>query len=143
LPISIVRGENEEQQHKGEKVMKNGTREIEQKGSFRIIEQLDKYFDTDNLKGDVFNPDCIAEMHDTEMTVEKLKAEEIAFENEVEQLGVYGYVLEKWNPEVGAGWEVVDSCWGFIGQYEEKADSKFNHYIVAELRSKMTEGGNV
>jgi hypothetical protein len=49
----------------------------------------------------------------------------------------YGYVLEKWNPEPGKGFEEVDSCFGFVGQYSPKDSSGlFDHYIVNELKEK-------
>ena len=108
---------------------------FEDKG-FRVIELQDENADMDNLKGDCFNPKHIVEMHSEGMTVEQLKTEEREFEELVGREGVFGYVLEKWNSEVGKGWEHVDSCWGFVGQYTP-TEQTFNHYIVDELKSQI------
>ena len=54
---------------------------------------------------------------------------------------MYGYVLERWNPEIGEGWEPVDSCFGFVGRYSLEND----HYIVEELSAqakKLVKEGN-
>lgn len=102
---------------------------------FRITEIQDESFDIENLKGDLFNPDLIKEMG-YKGTVHELKCDEIEFIELVYREGVYGYVLERWNPEPGIGWEHVDSCWGFIGQYSE-TEEKFKHYIVDELKGQI------
>ncbi len=98
---------------------------LELKG-FRVIEELDHQFDIDALKGDCFNP-----LYNPDILPEKLKERELEFEDEVIEEGVYGYIFEKWNPSVGKGWEGLDSCWGFIGQYDEKDN---HHYIVEEMK---------
>ena len=72
----------------------------------------------------MFDPDC-----NKGLTVQKLKDQENAFEKQVEEEGVYGYELQRWNKEVNVGWEHVDSCWGFVGQYSLKN----SHYIVSEM----------
>jgi len=102
---------------------------------YRILEYADECADMENLKGDVFNPKV-----NTDIDPEQLKREEHAFEELVNREGVYGYVLERWNPEIGAGYEHVDSCWGFVGQYSE-SDPSFNHYIVDELKSQIPSEG--
>jgi hypothetical protein len=99
-------------------------------GAYRIIEMQDDMYDLEYLKGDQFNPKHFEEFGFAS-TNEQANAER-EFERLVESVGVYGYALERWNPEVGFGWTHVDSCWGFVGQYNETVE-QFNHYIVNEL----------
>lgn len=106
---------------------------IYQKDNFRIIELLDKYYDMENLKGDSYNPKYI-----TEIDVAELKRQEIKFENEVYNNGVYGYELQAWNSEIDQGWTFIDSCWGFVGSYDSKSE-KYNHYIIDELKSQIKQ----
>lgn len=101
---------------------------------FRIVEHLDVHADIEDLKGDVYNFDVCGYTG----TREELRAEEVEFEETVSLEGVYGYVLEKWNPEAGKGYETVDSCWGFIGQYDE-TDERHNHDIVAEMKETIKD----
>lgn len=96
--------------------------------TFRILEVPDFYCDLEDLKGDTFKIECCPEI-----PVEELRRQEIEFESLVEQNGVFGYVLEKWNPKAGIGYENVDSCFGFIGQFDE-TDQNFNHDIVSEFK---------
>jgi len=94
--------------------------------NYRIIEIMDDDLNWDrikDLKGDCYNPEV-----NKDICPEKLKEEEIAFEEKCWDEGLWGYALERWNPEVGAGWEVLDSCWGFVGRYETE-----KHYIFDEL----------
>jgi hypothetical protein len=104
---------------------------IHKQGSFRIIEIPDEYYNLDDAKGDSFcsrtNPNISAEI---------LKEEELKFERLVETEGMFGYVLERWNPEIDVGWEHVDSCWGFVGSYDPK-HKDFNHYIIDEMKGKI------
>lgn len=95
--------------------------------TFRILELQDQCADIENLKGDVYNPKW-----NTEISPETLKREEREFEAQVETQGVYGYILERWDPRPDEGWTHVDSCWGFVGQYDSNS-SIYNHYIVAEM----------
>lgn len=97
---------------------------------YRIVEREDLYFCMKDLKGDTFNP-----VHNHDIDPDKLRDEELLFEAEVYREGVYGYVLERWNPEYNKGWEHADSCWGFVGAYDPKSD-RYNHYIVDELWSR-------
>ena len=101
---------------------------------YRIVEIMDNNFDIENLKGDMFNPKYIKEMHDSKMTIKRLKQEEKEFEDLVNREGVFGYALEKWNPAPNTGWEHVNSCFGFVGQYSPNEEI-FNHYIVDELKA--------
>jgi hypothetical protein len=103
---------------------------IYQKGNYRVVELQDTIYFVDDLKGDT-NPKYV-----DHITPKELKEEELAFERFVEQNGVYGYSLERWNSEIDKGWEHIDSCWGFIGQYNEN-DDQFNHYIVEELKTQI------
>lgn len=83
-----------------------------QQGNYRIIEQQDDYL---SVKDFEFGPETMAL---------------------AEQHGVYGYELQRWNPEIDVGWEHIDSCWGFVGQYSE-TDLTFNHYIVDEMKGQI------
>lgn len=102
--------------------------------SFRILEIADTDYCLDDLKGDLFDFDKSGYTG----TREELREEERQFEEMVSREGVYGYVLERWNPSPGAGYEHVDSCWGFVGQYNPSDRSgTFDHYIVDELRAQI------
>jgi hypothetical protein len=101
-----------------------------QVGPFRIIEVLDETYSLDNLKGDCFNP-----IENPDIDADELKKQELAFEREVDNEGVFGYVLQVWNPEVDAGWEHVDSCFGFVGAFNRESN---NHYIFDELLLTLT-----
>ena len=96
---------------------------IYQLGNFRILELGDSDYCFDNLKGDMYDPS----VH-TDIDKEVLREEEQAFKRMVEREGVYGYVLERWDPNIGCGWEEVDSCWGFVGYHATQG-----HYIVKEF----------
>jgi len=43
--------------------------------------------------------------------------------------GVYGLVVERWNPEVDQGWEHADSIWGIDYSYIEGAVEDYFNYI--------------
>ncbi len=108
-------------------------------GKYRIVEHEDPDMDIENLKGDIYNPKHIVEMHGPEKTIEELEQDEREFEELVNREGVFGYVLEVWNAEPGCGWEHVYSCWGFVGQYSS-SENTFNHYIVDELKGQIPKG---
>lgn len=103
---------------------------------YRIVELVNLDYDIENLKGDCFNPKYIDQMNPG-ITVEQLRAEELVFEEHVASSGVYGYMLERWNPAPGVGWEHLDSCWGFVGPHHHENNS---HYIVDELKSQIPQG---
>lgn len=94
---------------------------------YRIVERFDQCAELEDLKGDTYNPKA-----HPEIPLETLRQEEKDFEDLVEREGVFGYILETWNPEPNHGWEHVDSCWGFVGQYSE-SDPTFKHYIIDEM----------
>lgn len=98
---------------------------------YRILEYVDVDFDLENLKGDCFNPKA-----NPNQDADTLKNEETQFETLVENEGVFGYVLERWNPAPGTGWEHLDSCWGFVGSYNPESTNT-NHYIVEELKATI------
>jgi hypothetical protein len=118
--------------------MKNGRVIFETENKeWRIVEHFDHDADINNLKGDCFD----FERSGYQGTREELAQEERDFEELVDREGVYGYVLERWNPTPGKGYEHVDSCWGFVGQYSESDKSGlFNHYIVEEMKSQIVDG---
>lgn len=107
--------------HKGD----NMSKIVFESGVYRILEILDEFANIDDLKGDCYNPEV-----NSDISPELLEEQEREFEQKCYDEGVFGYILEKWNPEVGQGWEHVDSCFGFIGNYENEG-----HYIVDELAS--------
>lgn len=104
---------------------------IFEQGNYRIVELADTGYDIADLKGNMYNPAAHFDLDQSQ-----LKQEERDFEDLVSRKGVYGYELESWNPAVGAGWEYVDSCWGFVGQYSE-TDEAFKHYIVDEMKQQI------
>lgn len=110
-------------------------RTIFQSGPYRIVEILDTDYDFDDLCGDTYNPKW-----NTESSPETLERERQEFLNEVEIVGVYGYELQVWDFGIDKCWIYVDSCWGFIGQYDANSD-KYNHYIVDELKSQIKKVG--
>jgi antirestriction protein len=106
---------------------------------FRILEVPVDDYRLEDLKGDAFdfktNPETPQNI---------LKQEEEEFEKHVEEVGVYGYQLEQWNSEPGAGWETVDSLYGFVGPYKQ-GDEDQDHYIIEEMKAeikKMQAGGD-
>jgi hypothetical protein len=102
---------------------------------YRIIEVLDLDADLANLKGDCYEP----KLH-PDIDPEELKRQEAEFEDLVGREGVFGYVLERWNPKPGGGYEHIDSCFGFVGQYAPSDRSGlFNHYIVDELKREAAD----
>lgn len=102
--------------------------------SYRIIEHADLDASLEDLKGDCFNHEASGYTG----TREELAQEERDFEDLVNREGVFGYVLERWNPAPGKGYEHVDSCWGFVGQHSPGDRSGlFDHYIVNELKSQI------
>jgi len=104
---------------------------IHMEKDFRIVESLDGTFSLDDLMGDMF-----CEKTNPSLDPAILKKEKDAFIELVESNGVFGYTLEKWNPEIGQGWTHVDSCWGFVGSYQ-KGSKDFEHYIVDELKGQI------
>jgi hypothetical protein len=108
---------------------------IYEQNNYRIVERADEFADLEDLKGEMFTQ----KMH-PDIDAEKLAEEERDFEELVNREGVYGYALERWNAEVNHGWEHVDSCWGFVGSYNE-SEERFKHYIVAELKNQIPNEG--
>lgn len=100
---------------------------IFQKENFRIVEKSDEFYNLDDLKCDVFNIEVNKDICPLVLAEKKQ-----FFEKKVSTMGVYGYILEQWNPSVGVGWEHIDSCHGFIGPFDE-TNKEQNHYIVEEF----------
>lgn len=99
--------------------------------TYRIVEHVDETFMLEDLKGDSFNPQA-----NPDIDPKLLRRDEIKFEKQVEQDGIFGYVLELWNAQPGHGYEQVDSCWGFVGEYD-KGSETYNHYIVDEMKQTI------
>jgi hypothetical protein len=95
---------------------------VRQCGELRVIEVADTDYSLADLKGDVYNRSVNPEIPEKVMA-----KEEREFERQVETEGVYGYVLQRWEPAIDCGWITIDSCYGFVGCYEDQA-----HYIVDE-----------
>lgn len=100
---------------------------IWQENNFRIIEVNDCFWKIEDLKGDCFNQKV-----NSDIDPKQLEKEEISFQNKVNEEGIFGYVLEKWYPEVDTGWTEIDSCYGFVGKYQD-----YNHYIVSEFKNRI------
>lgn len=100
-------------------------------GPFRIIEVIDECTLLEDLKGDCYNPEV-----NPDIDADVLKRDERKFERHVDEFGVFGYVLEQWNPEIDKGWQHVDSCFGFVGQYQDGAED-YDHYIIDELKRQI------
>jgi len=109
-------------------------RVIFEQDNYRIVEHVDADYSLEDLKGDMFD-----HSYHPGFDAESLRDEERHFEELVSREGVYGYELERWNPAVSAGWEHINSCWGFVGQYSE-TDESFKHYIVDEMKQTIAEG---
>jgi hypothetical protein len=72
---------------------------IYEKGAYRIIEVEDLSYDITDLKGDSFNPKYLSD--------DIKKEAENEFRDELEQKGVFGYILQKWN---GKEWIDIDDA---------------------------------
>ena len=98
---------------------------------YRIVEVPDYESNFDDLCGDTFNP-----FVNTDIDPSILFTEQERFKRSVETDGVFGYILEKWNPSPNIGWEHVNSCFGFVGSYN-LGSVENNHYIVAEFIAQV------
>lgn len=99
--------------------------------TFRIIEVNDSSWNLDDLKGDVFNP-----IHNPSVDPKELKRLEKQFESQIDDLGVFGYVLERWDQRPGQGYIEVDSCYGFVGMYLPEIEFQ-DHYIIDEMKQTI------
>lgn len=77
--------------------------------TWRILEHPDTDWVWDNLEGDMFD----VGLHSPAIPEERILREQREFRALVEREGVYGYELQRWDPEPGIGWRHEDSCWGF------------------------------
>ena len=102
---------------------------IFEKKDYRIIEIEDYDTNLEDLKGE-----CYALEVNKSVDKDLLKAEESQFETYFYEKGVFGYVLEKWDPSLGKGWSHIDSCFGFIGDYKTE-----KHYIVDDFKNYIKE----
>lgn len=106
------------------------SRVIHQKGKYRIVEEYDIDTTLQDLAGDCFDP-----LANPGISPKVLAEQYEEFVESVNKKGIYMYTLEVWNPEIGKGWEHIDSCGGFIGQHDFESD----HYIVEEFVDKIRE----
>lgn len=97
---------------------------------YRILQLIDDATTIEDLKGDTYKPE-------TNPTIDPavLRKEEKAFEELCATEGIFGYALERWNSTPNIGYETVDSCFGFVGPYNENN----LHYIVAEYRNTIAK----
>lgn len=83
---------------------------VEQKGSIRLIKEVDDAYNLSDLKGDTY----VVKFH-PEISPEKIRKEELEFEQRVETEGVWFYSLESWDSAIDGGWIHIDSIGGFVG----------------------------
>jgi len=107
-------------------------RTIYTQDDYRIVERIQTDWNWGELMGDVFSPKANPDKNPAE-----LLKEEHDFVAMVEHESVWFYSLEKWNPSVGVGWEIVDQVFSFVGQYVDEIDSPNRHYIVDEFKSTI------
>lgn len=93
---------------------------------WRIVRHVDLHYSMGDLKGGMYDPSV-----NPDIDVEQLRREELAFERDVEMLGVWGLELERWNPEPGIGYENVDGVWGIVGDGED---------IIEEFKEQVNRG---
>lgn len=88
----------------------NSGQVIWRKADHRIKLIDDSWNILDYLNSDDFNYQYTHEANPetSSATLIELKREHI---DRITNTGLYGIVLEKWNPEVDKGWEQVDSIW--------------------------------
>ncbi len=88
----------------------SGGQIIWQKADYRIKLMDDSWNILDYLNSDDFNYQYTHEANPetSSAVLIELKREHI---DRITNTGLYGIVLEKWNPEVDKGWEQVDSIW--------------------------------
>lgn len=103
---------------------------------YRIIENHHLDYLIDDLLGDSYDSEV-----NTDIDPKKLEIEKNAYLKFIEDQGVFGYKLEIWNPEPDQGWEYVNSCWGFVGQYDPTTPI-FDHYIIEEMKNKIKKLSN-
>lgn len=99
---------------------------IYQKLRFRIIEVIDECTTFEDLIGDCYSPDA-----NPDIDKETLASDLRKFMRRYDSECVYGYELQEWNSEIDGGWTHLDSCYGFLGQYQKNAES-YDHYIIQE-----------
>lgn len=107
--------------------------------NYKIIEEPDEITSLKDLKGDIFKSDAHP---DFDFHAETLRLEERAFDRKVEEEGVFGYTLEKRCPKCDT-FLSEDSCWGFVGTYDECESSDSHHYIVGEFKDRIQEEENM
>ncbi len=111
---------------------------IYQKLNYRIIEVTDEVTTLEDLVGDSYNPDA-----NPDIDKETLASDFRKFMRRYDSESCYGYVVEQWNPEIGHGWENIESCFGFLGQYQQGAEN-YDHYIVQEYKQLIdSQKGNL
>lgn len=105
---------------------------VHESGNYRICEYIDECSSIEDLKGDTYNPKV-----NPEIDPKLLKVDEEHFEWKATNYGVFGYSLETRcsDPDCGS-WKTVDSCWGFVGQYDPNEEF-LNHYIIDELKGQI------
>lgn len=98
--------------------------------TYRIVEHRDYNPNLDHLKGDSYCPKA-----NPSINPKQLAKEEVEFETLVDNMGVYGYVLEKFDSQ-SKEYSWFNSCWDFVGAYDT-AHANFNHYIVDEYKDQI------
>lgn len=83
-------------------------------GLVRIRYEADELTSWGDMKGDTYRPEC-----HPDIPPEQIVREEHEYERLLEELGVWGYVVEY---AVPGGWECAHSCWGFEGDEETRRE---------------------
>jgi hypothetical protein len=103
---------------------------------WRVVEMPYAGWTLGKLEGDRYDPKV-----NIDISPKVLEREKLDFKTRVYNEGIWGYALERWNSEIGKGWEHVASCWGFIGRHTEGQNE---HYIVYEYaRQAIEEGASI
>lgn len=100
-------------------------------GLVRFQIKPDEYSTVEDLEGDMFNPRV-----NPDIAPEKLAEERNDFIDRINRDGIFGIIGEY---KINSGWEVADSCWGFVGNdYEGSGyDDDIKTTTIDQLREAI------
>lgn len=106
--------------------------EMEDDGLVRVRVEPDEMSSLEDMEGDCFNPEVNPEINSN-----VLKREQKLFRGQIEQDGIWGYIVEVF---VNGGWYHLDSCWGFTADYvREGCAENVGYHLSAALGSLEVE----